>query len=71
MTTQKTDSMAMVGATLIDGNGGEPVQDAVVLIKGTKIDQVGTREHVDIPEDATVIDITGKTIRESIGIGPI
>ena len=60
--TDKTDLKVMIGATLIDGNGGKPVPDAVVLINGTKIDQVGIRDHVDILDDAEVIDVTGKTI---------
>ena len=32
---------AIVGATLIDGNGGPPVKDAVLLIDGRKISAAG------------------------------
>src|SRR5690349_2728791 len=31
------------GATLIDGNGGAPVADSAVIVRGKKIEKVGTR----------------------------
>ena len=52
--------IAIVGATLIDGNGGTPVPDAVVLVTGNKITDVGPRSRVKVPQDARVIDATGK-----------
>jgi imidazolonepropionase-like amidohydrolase len=52
--------LAITGATLIDGNGGPPVKDAVVVIEGDRITTVGTRGTVAIPKRAKVIDATGK-----------
>jgi len=50
------------GGTLIDGNGGAPVANSVVVIEGNRITDVGTAGSVNIPQGATVIDATGKWI---------
>ena len=57
-----TDSYAIVGATLIDGNGGGPVGSSVVVIEGNRISAVGVEGEVDVPAGAEVIDGTGKFI---------
>jgi imidazolonepropionase-like amidohydrolase len=44
------------GGALIDGNGGKPVKDSVIAVQGRRIKQVGTRDSVKIPRNATVID---------------
>ena len=54
--------VAIVGATLIDGRGGVPVLDAVVVIRGEKIVAVGKRSAVMIPAGAEVIDAKGLTL---------
>jgi imidazolonepropionase-like amidohydrolase len=53
---------ALTGATVIDGNGGAPIPDAVVLITDQKITSVGPRNAVSIPLDARRIDVSGKYI---------
>ncbi|HWW84376.1 MAG TPA: amidohydrolase family protein [Vicinamibacterales bacterium] len=53
---------AIVGGTLIDGNGGAPVADSVILIAGARITAVGARSAVMIPADATRIDARGQWI---------
>lgn len=46
--------------TLIDGNGGEVVRDAAVLIKGNKIEAAGALANLHIPEEEVeVIDAKG------------
>jgi imidazolonepropionase-like amidohydrolase len=55
-------TIAIVGATLIDGNGGPPVTDAVVVIRGDTIVAAGPRESVIIPKQAEQIDATGLTL---------
>jgi imidazolonepropionase-like amidohydrolase len=57
---QQYDLIALAGGTLIDGTGGLPLHDAVVLIKGTKIVSVGHK--LKYPKSARVIDVTGKFI---------
>ena len=53
---------ALVGGTLVDGNGGPPVADAVVLLSGARITAAGSRAAVPIPAGATQIDTRGRWI---------
>ncbi len=53
---------AITGATIIDGNGGSPIQDGVILIKDGVIREVGSRKAVDIPHGANLMDARGKYI---------
>jgi imidazolonepropionase-like amidohydrolase len=60
---QRGDTLiAIVGATLIDGNGGTPVPDAVVVIAGKRIAAVGPRTDTRVPPGARVIDGQGKYV---------
>ena len=54
--------IAVVGATLIDGNGGSTVRDAVVVIHESRITAAGVRGTVTIPAAAKIIDATGRFI---------
>ncbi|MFW6216372.1 MAG: amidohydrolase family protein [Desulfohalobiaceae bacterium] len=49
------------GATLIDGNG-DIIQNAVLLLKDTKISAVGKEEEVQIPHQAKIYDLEGRHI---------
>ena len=51
---------ALVGATLIDGTGAAPLDDAVVIVEGTEIAAAGARGNVSIPEGANTVDVGGK-----------
>jgi N-acyl-D-amino-acid deacylase len=51
--------IAIVGATLIDGSGGPPRPNSIVVLKGDSIITVGTRGRVKIPSGARVIDAKG------------
>jgi imidazolonepropionase-like amidohydrolase len=53
---------AFTGATVIDGNGGKPIPNGVVLIDGKKIKAVGPASRVAIPADAERVDGSGKYI---------
>ncbi len=53
---------AFTGATLIDGTGGAPRADAVILVAGERIVAVGSRDEIPIPPEAQVIDARGKWI---------
>lgn len=55
-------SVAIVGATLIDGNGGEPVPNSMVIVNGNVIDFVGTQGQKDIPSGMEVLDAKGMTL---------
>jgi imidazolonepropionase-like amidohydrolase len=56
------DGLALVGATLIDGTGGPPLPDAAVVIRGGKIESVGSRVAFELPQRTTEMDISGRWI---------
>ena len=58
----QTASLAIEGGTLIDGNGGAPVADSLVLIRGNRITAVGRKGQLAVPADARVINATGKFV---------
>lgn len=60
--TPRAATLAIVGGTLIDGNEGPPVQNAVVLVTGDRITHVGTIHDTEIPAGAEVIDADGRTV---------
>lgn len=53
--------LAVVGGTIIDGNGGPPIENGVILIKGSRIVAVGDG-HTRIPAQATKINAAGKFV---------
>ncbi|MEW6207483.1 MAG: amidohydrolase family protein [Acidobacteriota bacterium] len=58
--SQRQDIKVITGATLIDGTARPPIKDAVIIIRGARIEQVGAK--IAIPKDAEVIDARGKFI---------
>jgi imidazolonepropionase-like amidohydrolase len=50
---------AFIGATLIDGTGAAPVPDAVVIVRGDRIDCAGTRVVCPVPQGAETSDLRG------------
>ena len=54
--------VAYEGATLITGDGGPPLGGGVILVEDGVITDVGLAANVTVPEDATVVDLTGKTV---------
>jgi imidazolonepropionase-like amidohydrolase len=58
-----TDTLiAIVGATVIDGNGGAPMPDATIVVRGKRIAALGSRASVQVPRGARVVDAGGKFI---------
>jgi imidazolonepropionase-like amidohydrolase len=53
---------AIVGGTVIDGNGGPPVRDAVIVIEGSNIAAIGPKASVRIPAGAAITDAAGRYI---------
>jgi imidazolonepropionase-like amidohydrolase len=54
--------VALVGATLVDGRGGEPRTDAVVVVRGARIEAVTSKSGFSLPDRTTQVDVTGKWI---------
>lgn len=47
---------------LIDGTGKDPIENAVILVEGSRIKEVGEKKEVRIPTNARIIEGGGKTI---------
>jgi imidazolonepropionase-like amidohydrolase len=60
--SQGADTLALVNGTLIDGTGAEPIPDAVLVIQGERIVAAGSREEIEIPREALIIDLEGTTL---------
>jgi hypothetical protein len=58
--------VALVGGTLIDGTGGAPVNDAVVLIDGDRIQCAGSSSDCGVADSARLIDVSGRWITPGI-----
>lgn len=59
---QPQSTIALVGATVIDGTGAPAMSDATIVIRGNRIAAVGPRTRVQVPNGARVIDATGKFV---------
>lgn len=56
------DSIAIVGATLIDGSGGAPLADSVVVLKGDSIVAAGKRAQIGVPAGSRFVDARGLVV---------
>jgi len=53
---------ALVGARLIDGRGGSPIENSTVLIRGSEIVSVGSIGDVNVPATARRIEVQGMSL---------
>lgn len=53
---------ALVGGTLIDGFGGHPLRNSVILVEGERIARVGTVDTLSVPAGAEVISTEGMSV---------
>lgn len=60
-TAAAQDARAFVGARLLPIDG-PPIDDGVLVVRGTRIEAVGARAAVAVPADAEVTDAAGRTI---------
>ena len=59
---QPSKMKALVGGTLIDGYGGKPIPNSVILIEGERVKTVGTIGTLAVPSDAEIISTEGMTV---------
>lgn len=59
---QETKLKALIGGTLIDGYGSDPIKNSVVIIEGEMITAVGTVGTLAIPKGAEIISTEGMTV---------
>lgn len=53
---------ALVGGDLIDGLSETTKKDMTLIIENGRIKTIGSRTEIEIPENARIIDVTGKTL---------
>ena len=58
--SQPAVTLALVGGTLIDGHGGAPLHNSVILVSGERITAVGQVGALAVPAGATVISTEGQ-----------
>ena len=56
------DLTALIGATALTGSDLTPLPDSVILLRGAKIEAVGRRGNVAIPESAFRVDLSGRYV---------
>ena len=54
-TSQTARVKALVGGTLIDGYGGTPLRNSVIIIDGERIRAVGQMDALAVPAGAEII----------------
>ena len=57
---------AFEGARLIVGDGSDPIDNGVFLVRDGRITQVGRAADVQVPEGATRVALAGKTVMPAI-----
>ena len=59
---EETEIKALTASLLIDGTGGTPVKEGVVIVEGDKITKVGSSDAVQIPSGAKKVDLGARTL---------
>src|SRR5262249_2632663 len=59
---QQQATLVIEGGTLIDGNGGPPLTDALIIVQGNRITNVTNKGQATYPPNAQVIGADGKFI---------
>ena len=66
----KTDrpegKLAFAGAKIVTMNGEKVIENGTVIVEGNRIIAVGTADEVTVPNDAILIDVSGKVIMPGI-----
>ncbi|MGC9319505.1 MAG: amidohydrolase family protein [Armatimonadota bacterium] len=57
-----TGPKAVLHGRLIDGTGADPIDDGAVIVRDGVVDAVGLAEEVEVPDDAEIIDASGRTV---------
>jgi imidazolonepropionase-like amidohydrolase len=59
-------AVAYEGATVITGDGGPPLGGGVIVVENRVITDIGLAANVTVPDGATVVDLTGKTVMPTL-----
>jgi imidazolonepropionase-like amidohydrolase len=66
MPVQGQKLKAFVGGTLIDGFGGTPIQNSVIIVQGDMITAVGHQGNLKVPAGAEIISTEGMSVMPGI-----
>lgn len=53
---------AIEGVRLVDTTGGEPIEEATIVVDGNEFADVGPADEVEVPDNAEVLDLSGWTV---------
>ncbi|CAN5510426.1 amidohydrolase family protein [soil metagenome] len=56
------NQFALRGGSLVDGNGQGAILDAVVVVRGGRVEAAGSAADVAIPDGVPIYDVHGKTV---------
>ena len=59
---QNAPLKALVGGTLIDGHGGPPLRNSVIIVRGERIEAIGQVGKLAVPTGAEVISTEGMSV---------
>jgi imidazolonepropionase-like amidohydrolase len=59
---QTAPALVLTHAVVIDGNGGAPIEDGAVVIRGERIEAVGPRGGVTVPPGSRILDLSGLSV---------
>ena len=54
--------LALIGGTLIDGTGSTPLRNSVILIRGERIERIGTTVSLPVPNGYQAVSTEGLTV---------
>ncbi len=60
-------AIAIVGATIIDGNGGAPVENGTIVVVGNRITDVGLSSLLDGGGTDNITIIVGRDVKKDQG----
>lgn len=60
--TARSQVKALVGGTLIDGFGGKPLANSVVIVENERIKAIGQVGKIEIPKGAEIISTEGMSV---------
>jgi imidazolonepropionase-like amidohydrolase len=59
---EQAEIKALVGGDIVDGLSDVTKKDMTLIIENGRITKIGNRSDIEIPENADVIDVSGKTL---------
>ena len=65
-TPQEPAATVFEGARIIVGDGTAPIENGTIVVRDTQIVQVGPAGQVQVPDGATRVDLSGKTVMPAI-----